>query len=112
MATITPSYPAAPHSRTRLVQWALTDDDTGVPWTGGPFKDMSVQYAGTWSTATLVWEGSNDGTNWVTLTDAAGVALSFTADGLKEVLAHCAQVRPVTSGGGGATITATLAASS
>lgn len=42
----------------------------------GAWADASVQFAGTFGTSTVAIEGSNDGTNWATLNDAQGNALS------------------------------------
>lgn len=65
--------------------------------------DRSVQVVGTPNGATTVLQGSNDGTNWVTLTDPLGNAISFVnATGLKQISEITRYIRPSTSGGGGA----------
>ena len=64
--------------------YAFTGNETGDT-IELPIGDRSVQLKGTWNSATVVIEGSNDGTNFVTLTDGLGNALSFTADGLKNI---------------------------
>lgn len=61
----------------------------------------AVQVTGTPDSATLVLQGSNDGTTWVTLKDTLGTAISFTAAGYAEVSTAMAYIRPSTSGGGG-----------
>lgn len=48
---------------------------------------------------TVLIEGSNDGTNYVTLTDGAGSALSFTAAGLKAITEAVKWIRPRVSAG-------------
>lgn len=62
----------------------------------------SVQFTGTFDSATAVLQGSNDGTNWVTLKDPQdGTAISLTSAGYAEVSTAMAYIRPSTSGGGG-----------
>lgn len=61
----------------------------------------AVQFTGTFDSATAVLQGSNDGTNWVTLSDVFGLNVSFTAAGYAEISTAMAYLRPSTSGGGG-----------
>lgn len=61
----------------------------------------AVHFTGTFDSATAVLQGSNDGTNWLTLNDPNGTAVSFTAAGYAEVSTALAYIRPSTSGGGG-----------
>lgn len=72
--------------------------------------DRSVQVNGTFSGATLVFEGSNDGTNYFTLSNPSGTTLSFTAAGLMQVTEATAWVRPHVTSGSGASLTVTLTA--
>lgn len=91
----------------RKFQWAvLANGDDGTPL--GPdwshYPDRSVQVTGTFgSGGTIVWEGSNDGTNWVTLNTPAGVAISLTGAGLKQVLEGTLYARPRVTAGDGTT---------
>lgn len=88
-----------------LATWtALATGDTGKPVSGVGLSDRSVQMTGTFGGATVVLEGSNDGTNYTTLTDTAGSALSFTSAGLKQVLQITKYIRPSVSGGAGVSI--------
>ena len=89
-------------SNVRVETWeTLTESDTAGPRII-PFKsDKTVSVTGTFGTATVVIQGSNDGTNWFTLTDAADAALSFTAAGLSEILENPLYIRPSASGGTG-----------
>lgn len=92
---------------TWIVVWeGLTASDTGEPFdvtivrgAGGP--DRSVQVVGTFATDTVVIQGSNDGTNYATLTDPQGNAISFTATGLEQITEYTRLIRPSTSGGSG-----------
>ena len=61
----------------------------------------SVQFDGTWDSATAVLQGSNDGTTWFTLNDLQGSAISKTGNALEGIAELTRYVRPSTSGGGG-----------
>ena len=63
------------------------------------FSDKTVQLIGTFGSATVVIQGSLDGTTWATLTDPQGDALSFTAAGLNLVAENVRYIRPSASGG-------------
>lgn len=86
----------------------LATSDTGSPVTNTSFSDRSVQVNGTFGGATCVIEGSNDGVNYITLTDTAGAALSFTTAGLRQVLQVTRFIRPSVSGGAGVAINVNL----
>jgi hypothetical protein len=79
-------------------------DGTPIEW--AQYSDRCVQAVGTWGGATLSIEGSNDGTNWATLSKAAtGTDLTFTANGLEQIIETPRYVRPkLTTAGVGATI--------
>jgi hypothetical protein len=83
--------------------WALAQGDTATPISRANQSERSIQLAGTWGGATVVLQGSNDGVTWFTLTDPAGAALSFTANGLKQVMESVLHVKPAISGGDGTT---------
>ncbi len=71
--------------------------------------DRCFQATGTWGAGgTLVLQGSNDGTTWFTLKDAGGTAISFTSDGLRQVLENPVYIRPFVSAGTGVSVTAIL----
>lgn len=118
MATITPSYPApsgmANMTNLRQVKWALSGaSDVGTAEMLGNFADRTITVTGTWSSATLLVEGSNDNVTFVTMTDPQGNALSKTADFIEAMLENPLYVRVSTSGGGaGTTLTAIITAKS
>lgn len=107
MATIQPTVTEFNRARTRRVSWAgLTNVDDGAPIDWSAHSDKSVQVIGTFGGATVVIQGSNDlenPTNWTTLTDLLGNALSFTAAGLEQITENTCWIRPVCSGGAGPT---------
>jgi hypothetical protein len=96
-----------------FISWGpLANADSGTPYAQSGFADRSIQIGGTFGAGgTVLVEGSNDGTNYITLNDPQGVALSITAAGLKEISQICKVIRPRVSAGDGTTsITVTLLA--
>lgn len=67
-----------------------------------------VQVTGTFGSGTFVLQGSNDGTNWVTLKDRGGSNISLTAAGMAEFVTASAYIRPFTSGGTADNLTVTV----
>lgn len=70
--------------------FATGDTSEVMPW--GQFADRSLQIAGAF-TGSISLMGSNDGTNFVVLTDPAGAAITLTAPGLVQVGPASAFVR-------------------
>lgn len=94
-----------------VVQWTgLLNGDDGSPIEMPGSSDRSVQFSGTFGTGgTILLEGSNDGTNYVVLTDPQGNAISKTAAGIEAVTELTRYVRPRVSAGDGSTsLVATL----
>lgn len=97
------------YGKASLVTWpAMNTPDTGTPIQGVGLSDRCFQVTGTFGGSTVVLQGSNDGTNWVTLTDPAGIAISFTSTGLKQVLQITRYMRPSVSGGAAVAVDCTL----
>jgi len=90
-----------------VILWeTLTSDtsDTGDPLEMAGSTVRSIQVTGTFgSGGTLVIRGSNDGTNYVTLNDAEGNALSLTAAGIESVQEITRFIRPEVTAGDGTT---------
>lgn len=97
-------------TRTKRIQWVLTTaDPIGTPYPYScNFPDKSVHTHGTWGGATCVIQGSNEGTapaDLHTLTDPSPAALSFTGNGLKQILENTIYIGPTLSvTGTGATV--------
>jgi len=91
-----------------VVTWAMGNADTGSTVLMGSAMDRSVQIAGTFGSATIVVEGSNDGTNWVTLTDPQGNAISKTSAAIEQIEELTRYLRVSSSGGTGTAVTVTL----
>jgi hypothetical protein len=88
-----------------FVQWTpLANGDSGAPYGMTGFADRSAQISGTFGTGgTVLIEGSNDGTNYVTLSDPQGVAISKLAAGIFEISQIVKFIRPRVSAGDGTT---------
>jgi hypothetical protein len=102
MATVSPAFSVA-SGVVRTVWTGIVTGDTinafTLPAQAGMFG--SVQISGTFSGATVTFQGSNDGTNWFTLNDFNGTAISATAAALREVRTSAVYVRPAITGGSG-----------
>ena len=102
MATINAQHLQSQTAKTRRILWeTMGNADSGSPILIGECPDGSIQVVGTFGGATIVLQGSNDGTNWVTLTDEIQSPVSFTSAGLKMFLPRVWKIRPTTSGGTG-----------
>jgi hypothetical protein len=108
MATIVPTFskirgPAGGIDAV-VVTWGgfAASGDVGQALQRTDLVDRSVQVAGTFSGATLVFEGSNDGVNYFTLSNPSGTSLSFSTAGLMQVTEATAWVRPHVTAGSGA----------
>ena len=113
MAVIDYVRTLGPNGKTFHYVWALGDADTGQTVQHAGAADMSFQVFGTFGSATVILQGSNqpfDGTidTFWTLTDQADNAISFTSAGGEAVAPLAAAIRPSTSGGSGTAITAIL----
>lgn len=112
MATITANVSYVPGGEARDVIWeGLGNADTGTAIQLSNFPKKTIDIRGTFGSATVVVQGSMDGTNWVTLNDSGGNALSFTsASGLKVILENPKHIRVSTSGGTGTDLDAIMTA--
>lgn len=115
--TVTPAVSdAAKNSQqfTRKITWtSLTAANaSGTATNTSPFRMIEVQIKGTWNTGTLTIQGSDDGTNYGTLTQLKDLAdASYTSDPAKPSipLLECPLwVKPVLSGAGTDDVTVTL----
>ena len=107
MATIVPTKDriSLDGNRSWMIYWStLTNGDDGTRITLPAHADRSVQIVGTFGAGgTLVLEGSNDGTNYRTLTDFQDNALSFTSAGLESISQVVYYIRPRVTAGDGTT---------
>lgn len=115
MATVTPTLSKVgdQDDSAVLLSWSLTTANTdGTPLEWTQWADRCFTAFGTWGGATLTIQGSNDGTNWFTLSNAAGgTGATFTADGGKSIIELPRYVRPnLTTPGTGAAVSVALLA--
>jgi hypothetical protein len=84
--------------------------DVGLPIEMPGSADRSVQISGTLGAGgSLRIEGSNDGTNYATLTDPQGNALDLTSLKIETVMEITRYIRPrVTAGDGTTSLTCTI----
>lgn len=111
MPTITPTYDSISPTA-RVVTWAgLATGDTINPITPAHARPAigTVTMEGTWGGSTVVLEGSNDGTNYFTLKNPQGTAISATGDALFEVSTAALYIRPGSSAGSGDSVNVILA---
>lgn len=88
----------------KSVAWALANGESGDPVEFGDFPDRSVQIGGTFGAGgTVVIKGSNDGVNYIVLTDPQGNPLSFTAEGIEAISEVTEFLRPAVTAGDGTT---------
>jgi len=89
-----------PGNPIHIVTWALAAggaDDVGQAFEGAFLSDKCVQLLGTLGTFLL--QGSNDGTNWATLNDASGTAITETGGArIEQILENPRYIRPNASG--------------
>lgn len=108
MATVNYAPSAVPgyleNATAILWETLTTTNDTGQALQMGGSTIRSVQITGTFGAGgTVVLEGSNDGTNYVTLTDPQGNALSKTAAGIEAIQEITRYIRPRVTAGDGTT---------
>jgi len=113
MATRVPTVTRIPTYKDdcHVIQWSgLLNTDDGTPIEMPGSADRSIQITGTFGAGgTIVFEGSNDGTNYASLTDPQGNAISKTAAGIEAIAELTRYVRPrVTAGDGTTNLVATL----
>lgn len=110
MATI---IPTTIEDQVRAAAYRWTDYSTADTSTPIKVQNMqglagSVQVTGTFGSATITLQASNDGTNFVTLKDSAGTAISFTAAGMAEFSTAALYLKPTSSGGTADNVTVTV----
>jgi len=89
----------------RLITWSgILNGDDGAPALWIDYADRCFQVTGTFGAAgSVTMQGSNDGTNWASLTDPQGNALTFTAQKIEQAIELPVYVRPLCTAGDGTT---------
>lgn len=88
-----------------IISWkGMATGESGNSLPLAQYADRSVQVEGTFGAGGVISiQGSNDGVNYVTLTDPQGNPLSFTSAGLEAITEMVAFIRPVVLSGDGTT---------
>lgn len=103
MATVTPAVNGTIAGVPRVIWEGIVTGDTILPFTLTQQYGLaaSVQVVGTFGGATVTLQVSNDGTNWASVSDVQGTAVSLTSTGYFELSLSGAYIRPAVSGGSG-----------
>ena len=93
-----------------LVQWTpVTENNTCNPVSFPQHSDKSIQVLGTFGSASVAVQGSNDlpgtPTNFAALNDPSSTVIAITSAGVKAVLENTVHVKPVPSGGSSQSLT-------
>ncbi len=100
MATINPVRSSPGGAASKILWEGMATGDTITPDLPSRSEPVgSVQVTGTFGGATVTLQGSNDGTNYVTLKDLSGADISFTTAGLAYFDGRTLYIRPGISGG-------------
>lgn len=91
-----------------VISWTFTEADTCTEIAMGGSAVRSVQIAGTFGGSTVLVQGSNDGTNYATLTDPQGTAISKSTAAIEQIEEVTRFVKPSASGGTAQSVTVTL----
>jgi hypothetical protein len=104
MTTIASTRTATGTTAAFVSTWSpLALGDDGAPQPHSQYSDKSVQVFGTFGGASLAIQGSNNGTDWATLTDPQGNDLLITSAKIEMITEATAYIRPVVVGGDGTT---------
>lgn len=105
MADIAPTTDRNTASGLLLVTWdPLAGTDHGVPITIGYSADITFQVFGTFDSATVTLQGSNNGVNWHALTQRGGTTgMAYTTAACHSPNEMPAFVRPHVAAGGPST---------
>lgn len=104
MATRTHTTTDISHA-VKLTTWSgLLNGDDGSTLDAFAYTDKCMTVQGTFGAGgTVVVEGSNDGTNFFTMNDPQGNALSVTVGKIEQILENPRYIRPRVTAGDGTT---------
>jgi len=96
--------------KAHVITWTgLTESDSGSPLEMPGSADRSVQITGSFgSGGSLRIQGSNDGTNWNTLTDPQGNDINITASKIEQVMEVVRYMRPIVTAGSSVNLTVSI----
>jgi hypothetical protein len=104
MPTIASTRTSTGTSAAFVSTWpSMAQGDDGAPLSFSQYSDKSVQVFGIFGGASVSIQGSNDGSNWATLTDPQGNDLLITSAKIEMVTEATAFIRPLIVAGDGTT---------
>ena len=105
MPTAATVVPLTPNSSDQcaIISWTLAAGETGDAVEHANLSDRTVEFGGTFGTATVEMRGSVAGTTYGTLTEPQGNPLSKTAYAIEAIAEVTRYIRPVVTGGNGTT---------
>lgn len=88
-----------------IIGWTgLDSDDSGSPAQMADFPDKTVTITGTFGTGGAISiQGSNNNTNWFSLTDPQGNPIEKTAAAMELITENPLYIRPLVTAGDGTT---------
>jgi hypothetical protein len=88
-----------------LITWSdIQNGDDGSAFEAVGLVDKTFQITGTFGTSgSVTMQGSNDGSNWFSLTDPQGNAVTKTAAGGELLVENPRYIRPLCTAGDGTT---------
>ena len=110
MATINETY-AQVKPGVNTITWSSvteSDDANAVIINGLETGLAAMQVTGSFGGATIFLQGSNDGVNWINLSDVSGDVISLTTENGAEFSTGYAYIRPSAGGGTGQSVTVTI----
>lgn len=89
----------------------LATGDTTTPLQLPNYPDKTVQVSGTFNSATVTIQGSNNGTTYVTLHKPDGTDATFTTDAICQILENPVFIRASAASGTATALTFTICCS-
>ena len=110
MATVSPvvNLDIADAPRHIWAELATGDTINALKLMGTGARRASVQISGTFGSATVKMQTSNDGTNFVDIKDIHNTAVSATAAAIFEITSSAIYIRPAITGGTADSVDVTL----
>ena len=110
MATVSPAMNLDIADAPRHIWADLATGDTinALKLTGTGARRASVQISGTFGSATVKMQTSNDGTNFADIKDIHNTAVSATAAAMFEITSSAIYIKPAISGGSADSVNVTL----
>lgn len=110
MAVVKGKVTIKPNGSVTVFWEGLTGADTASPVDISHWPDRTVGVMGTFGGTTITIQGSMNDSDYATLKDNAGAALSFTTAGIRFIVENPFYIKPVVTGGTGVDIDVIISA--